>query len=145
MILENLNEMEVIRRYKEFFHEMIGFNYPNLSHQELDDVLDWSINKRIYNAPLELNDSYKDRKMDSSVLEWLEYFYAQEPIITPNGVMFKKHAEEINPVNKMIQGFLKTRKKYKKLMFQYSRGDEMFNKYNLLQLLAKIDSNSIYG
>ena len=145
MILENLNEMEVIRRYKEFFHEMIGFNYPNLSHQELDDVLDWSINKRIYNAPLELNDSYKDRKMDSSVLEWLEYFYAQEPIITPNGVMFKKHAEEINPINKMIQGFLKMRKFYKKEMFKYPKGSEYFNRFNLLQLLEKVSANSIYG
>jgi hypothetical protein len=146
MVLEeNLNDMEVIKRYKQFFKEMIWFNKPNISEQELEDVMNWSIQKRIKNSSLELYDSYKEKRADSSVLEWLEYFYANEPIITPNGVMFKKHNEELNPVNKMIQGFLKTRAKYKKEMFKYPKGSREFEKYNLLQLLSKIDANSIYG
>ena len=137
-----INELEIVKMYKQFFFEMMRFNFPNLSYQELDDVMNWSINKRIHNTPLKLQNSYKNTEMDSSVLDMIEYILDQEPIMTPSGVLFKKHNESKNPINKMIQGFLKTRKVYKKEMFKYPKGSANFEKYNLLQLLAKIDSNS---
>ena len=138
----DIDEIKALQQYKQFFFEMINFNYPNLSYKEIDDAVNYSIVKRAKNTPLKLVNSYKDKEMDSSVLDLLEYVMNSEPIITPSGVMFKKHADEINPIDKMIQGFLVTRKKYKKEMFKYPKGSEQFEKYNLLQLLAKIDANS---
>ena len=140
--MNEIDELEVVKQYKQFFFEMMRFNFPNLSYQELDDVMNWSINKRIHNTNLKLYNSYKNTEMDSSILDIVEYILDQEPIMTPSGVLFKKHNESKNPINKMIQGFLTLRKKYKKEMFKYPKGTEMFSRYNLLQLLSKQDANS---
>lgn len=143
--MNEIDELEVVKQYKQFFFEMMRFNFPNLSYQELDDVMNWSINKRIHNTPLKLQNSYKNTEMDSSILDIVEYILDQEPIMTPSGVLFKKHNESKNPINKMIQGFLTMRKKYKKEMFKYPKGSSEFEKFNLLQLLEKVSANSIYG
>lgn len=142
---EEVNNISIIMKYKQFAHEMVIFSYPDLSYDEIEDALNYSIIKRMKNKPIELYNSYKDKRMNSSVLDLLEYIMKCEPIITPSGVMFKKHCEEINPVNKMIQKFLESRKKFKKEMFKYPKGTEQYEKYNLLQLLEKVSANSIYG
>ena len=102
----------------------------------------YSIMKRFKNAPIELVNSYKNQKMDSTVADLLDYVLKCEPIITPSGVMFKKHDQEINPINDMIQKFLKLRGIHKDEMFKYKKGEEKYNQFNLLQLLDKCDANS---
>jgi len=59
--------------------------------------------------------------------------------------MFKRHSEMRNPLINLISSYLDNRKKAKKMMFKFPKGSEDFEKYNLLQLLYKIDTNSLYG
>lgn len=141
----NIGEFKIIQQYKEFCIDLLRYNFPDLSLIELNDAIDYSMIKRCKDNDAIIENNYKNKQLNTSVLNLLEYIIQSEPIITSFGVMFKKHDVEKNPVNDVIQGFLKTRKAFKKEMFKYPKGSEMFEKYNLLQLLAKIDSNGFYG
>ena len=55
--------------------------------------------------------------------------------------MFKHHGEVPNPLVEVVFQFLSNRSEYKNLMFTFPKGSEDFEKYNLLQLLSKIDAN----
>lgn len=140
--LNDLQDRLIIQKYKDFCHDLVSYNFPNLAWKEIDDAIMYSIMKRFKNTSIELVNSYKNQKMDSTVADLLDYVLKCEPIITPSGVMFKKHDQEINPINDMIQKFLKLRGIHKDEMFKYKKGEEKYNQFNLLQLLDKCDANS---
>lgn len=136
-----------IKSYKDKMSRLLYLYNPNIDLSELNNIIDYSINKRLYNAPAGISNSYKryidpetkqykDLFHEFTLLQIADYIKQREPIVTAHGVLFRKHAEVPNPLADTIQSFLDLRGIHKKEMFKYLKGSETFEKYNLLQSLT---------
>lgn len=138
-IFQTYKDNPLLDNYKSVARDMIKLQFPLLSMDEIDTAIDWSISNRLTDHPIQVDNNYKNQKVDMTLLEVARYILDREPIITSYGVMFKRHGEVPNPLYNLIDGFIKNRKKLKKTMFTFPKGSEDYERYNLLQLLSKID------
>lgn len=136
-------ETQTMSQYKDIALRMLKYNFPNLSYYELEEAVDYSIMNRYKQHNAVIDNNYKNKKIDTTLLELTEYILKREPIMTAAGVLFKKHTEGPNPIAKLLENFMEGRNAFKKKMFQFPKGSEQYEKFNLLQLLAKIDSNGL--
>lgn len=147
----DINSSPTLVKYRDTMRQCISLYYPESSPEALDAAIDYSIQKRIKNANAVLTNSYQKTKDDNGEYQSYEqnttlqqlsdYILAREPIVTGFGTMFKHHTTIPNPLAHVVQSFLDNRTVHKKQMFQYPKGSEDFEKYNLLQQLDKIDAN----
>lgn len=138
-------EKNIIDLYKKDMTDILKLIYPSLTREYIDNVLDYSIKNRYIEVTAHLNNSYTKTKQDMNLFKLTNWILKKEPIMTAYGVLFKKHADTENPLIDMIAMFMNNREIHKKEMFKYPKNSELFEKYNLLQLLDKIDCNAIYG
>lgn len=137
----NYQQNPLIDNYKGVARDMLKLQFPLLGMDEIEAALDWSISNRLTDHPIKVDNNYKNQTVDMTLLSVAKYILDRQPIITSYGVMFKRHGEVPNPIYNLIDGFINNRKRLKKEMFKFPKGSEEFEKYNLLQLLAKIDAN----
>ena len=142
---QRLFSLDVIQTYREVMIENLQSSFTGLNHDEITNAVDWAISNNFTNHPAKLDNNYTKQAINGTVLDILSYIQRLEPILTASGVLYKKHKEADNPLSKMVMGFIKQRKIYKKQMFKYPRGSYEFEKYNLLQLLEKLNANATYG
>ena len=138
-------DSQAINNYKKIAMDMLHLNFPLLTEEELSAAVDDSISNHFKDTDVSINNNYKNVTIQMTLRALCDYIESKEPIITSYGVMFNKHGTVPNPIYNMIDGFISNRKKMKNEMFKYPKGSEMFEKYNLLQLLLKIDANGYYG
>lgn len=141
----SVSESKAMDQYRSSMVRMMRLLIPELSEDELQRAIDYSINKRFKNTKVSIENNYKNVEVNTNLLTMTEYILSRRPILTSYGCLFTRHGEVPNPLYQMIQEFVDTRDKFKKEMFKYPKGSEEFNKYNLLQLVAKVDTNAIYG
>lgn len=137
----NSLDSSTLQEYTKTMSECIKLYYPDIEDRDLKQIIDYSINKRYHSDNISIINSYKNKSFDMTLLELADYINSRQPIVTGYGTMFSRHSTVLNPLAKTVQSFLDLRKIHKKEMFKYPRGSEMFEKYNLLQSLDKIDVN----
>lgn len=142
---EKLLRTKVVQDYKEKMVESLSGSFPGLYRDELDEAITWGIVNNYTDNKAKLDNNYTKQVIEGTVLDILNYIDSLQPILTSSGVLYRQHKQADNPLSQMIQGFLVQRKAYKKEMFKYPKGSEMFEKYNLLQLLEKLNANATYG
>jgi cobalamin-dependent methionine synthase I len=130
----------ILEEYKDTMTRIIQMYYP-VSKQDLEPILDYSISKRYKEYKCEVVNTYTNQKSSQTLLALADYIASKEPIVTSYGTMFKKHGTVKNPIAIVTEQFLSERDIFKNEMFKWPKGSEDFEKYNLLQILAKIDVN----
>lgn len=139
------HEIQFLSDYHTQMTEAMHLLFPQLTEAELGMAVDNAIQKHLKNPVVTIDNSYKHIEVRSTLLELTQYIHDKQPIMTNQGVLFSRHGTVPNPIAKMLMGFLTNRKKMKKEMFKYPKGTADFAKYNLLQLLLKLDANGYYG
>lgn len=140
-----LLEVKPVRAYRQMMAENLMAHYPKLSYQELDEAIKWAIINNHHIRKATLDNNYTKQTIEGTALDVLRFMETHRPIETASGVLYKRHDEIANPLSKMIQGFLKQRKAYKKEMFKHPRGSYEYNMNDLMQNNMKVMANSCYG
>ena len=138
-------EEKALKEYYEVMTRVIKTNFPTLTYEDIHDVISYSCAKHYKDEQCKVYNNYLDKTVQMTLKDLTNYIKEREVCITGWGVMFKHSTDAPNPLKKMIQMFMESRDVYKKEMFKYVQGSENFEKYNLLQLLAKLDANALYG
>ena len=133
-------EYQIVNEYRSVARRMLRLSFPNVLDDELDRALDYSIKARLTNNPATIYNNYSDKSVELTVLDVCDYILERQPIITSYGVLFTRKGERPNPIARLLQSFMDGRTAYKDKMFTFPKGSEEFEKYNLLQLLAKLDA-----
>lgn len=136
------NYSKIFNKYKESLKRNMKILIPELGDSELDRAIDWSMNRRIKNNLVIIDDNYHNKITESNLIKLYEYIQERKPILTSYGCLFSRHGERPNPLYEMIQEFADRRNNFKKKMLQYPKGSEEYNRYNLNQLVAKVDTNA---
>lgn len=139
------HEEIAMQGYRDAAVKTLELSFPYLAREKLYEVVDWSMDSRFKNHPAVIKNNYKNTEEETTLLDLANYIVSREPIITPSGVMFSKHGSVPNPLVRMIESFLERRDIDKAEMFKYPKGSELYAKFNLAQLLDKLDANATYG
>ena len=138
----NENYAKIFSKYKASLKRNMKILMPELGDSELDRAIDWSMNRRIRDHQVEIDDNYHNQRTNINLIKLYEYIQERKPILTSYGCLFTQQGERPNPLYEMIQECADRRNNFKKKMLQYPKGSEEYNRYNLNQLVAKVDTNA---
>lgn len=141
-VIGDMLEGTLLDRYMGILKRIMPLSIPALREEEIDEAIRYSIQKRFKDSDCRINNNYKHKVVNTSIMQLTNYILDKEPIMTSYGCLFTKHGKVKNPLYDLIEEIVTIRDKFKAEMFKYQKGSPEYEKYNLLQLLAKIDSNA---
>lgn len=147
--LYNLNyevpQGQFIEMYKSTMIDILKRLVPEYDISELYEVVDYAIATTYQRVPADVYNNRSNEKFSSDVLTLTNFILQRKPILTTQGVLFKRHDQSKNPFYNFIQYLLDKRDAAKKMMKKYEKGTEEYNKWNLMQLNYKVATNGAYG
>ena len=138
--------------YKDDMREILIRLCPKLDLDEIEEAMNWAVatsyanGKRTFGHEVRVHNNNTNQVAEMDFLSLSNELLERKPIITTQGVLFKRHdSGSKNPFYNFIQYLLDKRDEAKKEMKKYPKGSEMFNKWNLKQLNYKVSCNALYG
>ena len=144
-VYENTPKGVLIDHYREDMYNILHRSLPLFQPFELEEAINYSINKRFQDHPVVIDNNYTKRKAEIELLDLANQLLEGKYIMTTSGVLFQKHGTVKNPFYNFIQYLVDKRDEAKSKMKQYDKGTEEYNKYNLQQLNYKVSCNALYG
>lgn len=141
-----LKDSKFIKKYKKDVIKVLKESMPDVDTEIIKDEVNKMIEENFMNPEVTLDNNYTGESRDTTLLSVLEWALERKPILCGNATFYKNQYEAMNPIAKMLEGFLTQRKAYKKKMFKVE--DTSSSKYkdlDRLQLNEKINANSYYG
>ena len=132
-------------KYIPMAKNLMTKSFKNVDESLIEDGIRYSIQKRLNVKEAEIYNDYTKVSIKSNTAEIADFLEQKKPILGSYGVMFQKHGYTPNILTNVITKFLSERDAHKKERKKYPKGSDMFQYYDLMQLLSKIDVNSLYG
>ena len=142
-----IEESVYIEEYKKRMIEAIQSIHPTWGEEDIDNILNDMIKKKISNPKTELDNNYTHQhNYDASLISVFDWILKDEPIISGNGTFYKNQYQAFNPIGKMLMTWLADRKAVKKEMFKIEDTDsDEYKNLDRKQATIKINVNSYYG
>ena len=135
----------VIDRYQERVIEMYSKTHPNISINQIRQLVCELIESRIKDVPCVMHNNISHEKIETSMVSVFEWVEQRNPIISGNGTFFMQHKEYLSPTVKMLEKLQAKRKAVKKEMYKYDKESTNYVNLNVSQLSIKVIMNADYG
>ena len=142
-------QIDFKEQWKEKNYEIFHRLYPELSRQDIMDVLDQDIKEHFIDPETIIVNDYMD---DMTLKQPLSVLYKfcktdgpNKPILAGNGTLFYNQDRMQSPIADLIDERISARKKYQKIRDTFPQDSEEYDHYEMMQAEAKIRINSIYG
>ena len=140
------NDNLFLEKWKEENYKIFSKMYPELSKQDIMEVLEEEIQKNFNDPKTYIHNDYQDDMMINQPMTTLYRFCKEKkPILAGNGTLFYNQDRVSSPIADLIDDRIKARKDYQKIRDTFPPGSDEYNHYDMMQMEAKIRINSIYG
>ena len=137
-----MEKSKYIEKYKKRMLKFMKVCFPDEKESEMEKILDELIEKKFQNPDVDVDNNYTKEHKKTTLLSVIDWCLSTEPIIAGNGTFYKNQHKAMNPIAKMLEGFLSQRKAYKKEMISKDPSSRAYMELDLKQGNEKIKANS---
>ena len=142
---QDILDHHFIKQWRDTQMIVLSKMYPQLSEDELLNILHEQIKLKCVDANATLHNNHENKTIKTTLLNVVDWIEDTKPILAGFGTFFSNQDQKDNPLARLIDLFLVQRKKYKGQLKVYKRTDPLYSMFDRRQLTEKISANSIYG